>query len=189
MARPKGIPFSEENSGSNYADFAVAKKADGKIKLQRMLLLLAYAVFSIVYCAVFLVVVQMPALIAILPLLIFIFYLCTWRFTKLEYIYIVYQGMIHIYQNNGYNKAKEVFAAHVSENLGIVPASDDYAETIKGCESTLDFSAGRGTPDRYVAVFAIDGKRIAAYFTAATKLLTALRYYGGENVIVTYVSR
>lgn len=189
MARPKGIPFSEENSGSNYAEFAVAKKADGKIKLQRLLLLLAYAVFAIAYCAVFLVAVKMPALIAILPLLIFIFYLCTWRFTKLEYIYIVYQGMVHIYQNNGYNRAKEVFTAHVSENLGIVPENEDYADVTKGCEITLDLSAGRGTPDRYVAVFEKDGKKTAVSFTAATKLLTALRYYGGENVIVTYVSR
>lgn len=189
MARPKGIPFSEENSSANYAEFGVAKKPDRKIKMQRALLILLYVLLAAVYCAVFLVFVKMPALIAILPLLIFILYLCTWRFTKLEYIYIVYQGMIHIYQNNGFNRAKEVFAARVSENFGIVPDTDGYKETVGSCDVALDLSAGKNTADRYVAVFAVNEKKTAVYFTAATKLLTALRYYGGENVIVTYVSR
>ena len=189
MARPKGIPFSEEYSSANYAEFAVAKKPDGKLKLQKTLLLLGYAAFAVLYCVVFLIVVQMPALIAMLPLIVFIFYLCTWRFTNLEYIYIVYQGMIHIYQNNGFNKAKEVFTARVSENLGIVPFSDEYAETYADCSQTWDFSAGKGTADRYVAVFEKDGKKTAVHFTAATRLLTALRYYGGAGVVLTYVSR
>ncbi len=189
MARPKGIPFSEENSSANYAEFAVAKKADGKLKMQRALLILFYAVLCVAYSAVFLVLVQMPALIAILPLLIFILYLCTWRFTKLEYIYIVYQGLVHIYQNNGFNHAKEVFTARVSENLGIVPENEDYQDVISSCETSLDLSAGKNTADRYIAVFSVNEKKTAVYFTAATKLLKALRYYGGEQVIVTYVSR
>lgn len=189
MARPKGIPFSEENSSANYAEFAVAKKPDGKLKMQKTLLMIFYAAFAVLYCTIFLVVVKMPALIAMLPLIVFIFYLCTWRFTNLEYIYIVYQGMIHIYQNNGFNKAREVFAARVSENLGIVPFQNEYAETYANCVQILDFSAGMGTLDRYVAVFEKDGKKIAVHFTAATKLLTALRYYGGEGVVLTYVSR
>lgn len=189
MARPKGIPFSEENSSANYAEFAVAKKPDGKLKMKKTLLIFFYAAFAVLYCTIFLVIVQMPALIAMLPLIVFIIYLCTWRFTNLEYIYIVYQGMIHIYQNNGFNKAKEVFTARVSENLGIVPFSDEYAETYAYCSEMLDFSAGRGTPDRYIAVFEKDGKKIAVLFTAATKLLTSLRYYGGEGVVLTYVSR
>ena len=189
MARPKGIPFSEEYSSENYAEFAVAKKPDGKLKMQKTLLILGYATYAILYCTIFLIVVQMPALIAMLPLTLFIIYLCTWRFTNLEFIYIVYQGMFHIYQNNGFNKAKEVFVAHVSENLGIVPLDDEYAEVFSDCIHTLDLSAGKGTSDRYVAVFEKEGQKTAVYFTAATKLLRSLRYYGGEGVVLTYVSR
>jgi hypothetical protein len=37
-------------------------------------------------------------------------------------------------------------------------------------------------------VFNIGGKKTAVYFNAATKLLQMLHYYGGEDVIVTYVS-
>ena len=79
MARPKGIPFSEENSSANYAEFAVAKKPDGKLKMQKTLLMIFYAAFAVLYCTIFLVVVKMPALIAMLPLIVFIFYLCRMR--------------------------------------------------------------------------------------------------------------
>ena len=188
MARPKGIPFAEENAGANYAEFSVTRKPDRKIKTQRLLFVLLYAAFSVLYCALFLVVWKMAPLIAILPLLVFILWLVTWKLTKIEYTYIVYQGQLHIYRVNGYNKAVEVFSAKVSENDGIYPAADaDYAGAMAGC-AVLDYSAGKGTEDLYFAVFPADGGRVAVYFTAATKLLSSLRYYGGEKVVVTYVS-
>ncbi len=188
MARPKGIPFSEENAGSNYAEFAVARKPDGAIKLQRFLFILLYVVFAVAYVAVF--AAKIPYLIAIMPLFVLIMWFFTWKLTKVEYTYIVYQGQIHIYRHNGYNKAKEIFTAKVSENEGIYPVSDEeYAKFAAECEVTFDYSVGKNTDDRYFAIFHVDGKKTAVYFTAASKLLTALRYYGGENVVVTYVSR
>ena len=68
MARPKGIPFTEENAGANYAEFAVSRKPDGKIRTQRLLFVLLYLAFALAYCFVFLVLVQMGPVIAILPL-------------------------------------------------------------------------------------------------------------------------
>ena len=114
----------------------------------------------------------------------------TWKLTKIEYTYVVYQGKMHVYKNNGFNKAKEVFSAKLSENEGIYPVSDeDYAKNADACEAVIDYSIGKNSDDRYFAIFNVDGKKTAVYFTAATKLLTALLYYGGENVVVTYVSR
>jgi len=189
MARPKEIPFSEDNASFGYAEFSVTRKPDGKIKMQRFLFVLLYAAFAALYCTLFLVVWKMAPLIAILPLFIFILWLVTWKFTNIEYTYIVHQGQLHIYRVNGFNKAKEVFSAKISENDGIYPASDaEYEKALLGC-TALDYSAGRNMPDLYFAVFPTDKERVAVYFTAAAKLLESLRYYGGEKVIVTYVSR
>lgn len=190
MARPKGIPFNEETAGSNYAEFTIARKPDGAIKTQRMLFILLYAIFAVAYIIVFTVLTKMIPLVAILPLFILILWFFTWKLTKIEYTYVVYQGQLHIYKNDGYNKAKEVFSAKLSENGGIYPASDeDYAKNADACKAVIDYSIGKNTEDRYFAIFTVDGKKTAVYFTAAAKLLTALRYYGGENVVVTYVSR
>ena len=190
MARPKGIPFNEETAGSNYAEFTIARKPDGKIKMQRMLFIILYAIVAVAYIFVFTVLTKMIPLVAILPLIILIMWFFTWKLTKIEYTYVVYQGLLHVYKNNGYNKAKEVFTAKFSETEGVYPVSDeDYTKYADACEAALDYSIGNNTEDRYFAIFAVNGKKTAVYFTAATKLLTAMRYYGGENVVVTYVSR
>ncbi len=190
MARPKGIPFNEETAGSNYAEFAISRKPDSTIKIQRLLFVLLYAAFAAAYIVLFTIVVPMVMLIAVLPLFVLMLWFFTWKITKLEYTYVVYQGKLHIYRHNGYNRAKEVFSAKLSENDGIYPEGDDeYADFAAKCEAELDYSVGKHTDDRYFAIFNVNGKRTAVYFTAAAKLLTAMRYYGGEKVIVTYVSR
>ena len=116
MARPKGIPFTEENAGANYAEFAVSRKPDGKIKTQRFLFVLLYIVFAVAYCFVFLVLFKMGPVIAILPLLLLILWFFTWKLTKIEYMYVVTQGYFHVYAYNGYNSAKEVLKEKLSEN-------------------------------------------------------------------------
>ena len=190
MARPKGIPFTEENAGANYAEFAVARKPDGKIRTQRFLFILTYLAFALAYCFVFLVLVKMGPLIAILPLFLLIMWFFTWKLTKIEYMYIVTKGCFYVYAYNGYNNAKEVLKAKLSETEGVYPDGDEeYAPLKNACEVQLDYSAGKNTEDRYVAIFSSDGKKTAVYFTASSKVLTVMRYFGGENVVVTYVSR
>ncbi len=189
MARPKGIPFNEETAGSNYAEFTIARKPDKQIKTQRALFVLLYVLFTAAYI-VFATITNLVMIIAILPLFVLMLWFFTWKLTKIEYTYVVYQGQLHVYKNNGYNKAKEVFHAKLGEVEGVYPVSDeDYAKYAEACEAVIDYSIGKNTEDRYFAIFSVNGKKTAVYFTAATKLLTALRYYGGENVIVTYVSR
>ena len=105
-------------------------------------------------------------------------------------MYIVTQGYLHVYRYDGYNKAKEILKAKLSENEGVYPAGDsDYDQFAKDCEAELDYSAGKNTEDRYFGIFCINGKKTAVYFTASSKILTGMRYFGGEKVVVTYVSR
>ena len=59
---------------------------------------------------------------------------------------------------------------------------------LEGVEANIDCTISSKSEDRYFAVFNIGGKKTAVYFNAATKLLQMLHYYGGEDVIVTYVS-
>ena len=100
MARPKGIPFTEENAGTNYAEFAVARKPDVKIKTQRLLFVLLYAAFAAAYCFVFLVLTKLPMVIAIMPLFVLIMWFFTWKLTKIEYMYIVTQGHHHLHRSS-----------------------------------------------------------------------------------------
>ncbi len=187
--KDNGIPFSEETAGANYAEFSITRKPDKEIKAKRFLFILLYAFVLGVFSYLFLVLTKMGYVMAIVLIIEYIIFLATWHLSKIDYTYIVEKGNLHIYKVVGRLKAKEVVNVKISENQGICPADDeDYANLLDGVEATLDCAISPKSEDRYFAIFNIDGKKTAVYFNAATKLLQMLHYYGGENVIVTYVS-
>jgi hypothetical protein len=187
--KDNGIPFKEETAGSNYAEFSVTRKPDNEIKTKRFLFILLYALVLGIFAYIFLVLTQMAPVMAIVLIIEYIVFLATWHLSKIEYTYIVEKGNLHVYKLVGRLKAKEVVNVKISENQGICPADDeDYANLLEGVEVTLDCSISAKSEDRYFAIFEINGKKTAVYFNAATKLLQMLHYYGGDNVVVTYVS-
>ena len=187
--KDNGIPFKEETAGANYAEFSITRKPDKEIKTKRFLFILLYVAVLAVFAYVFLVLTQAAPVMAIVLIIEYIVFLATWHLSKIEYTYIVEKGNLHVYKLVGRLKAKEVVNVKVSDNMGIAPAGDeDYAYMLDGVEATMDCSISEASDDRYFAIFNIGGKKTAVYFNAATKLLQMLRYYGGEDVVVTYVS-
>ena len=188
--RDTGIPFNEETAGSNYAEFSITRKPDKEIKTKRFLFILLYAAVLGIFAYLFIIKFsQLAPVMAIVLIIEYIVILATWHLTKIDYTYIVEKGNLHIYKVVGRLKAKEIVNVKVSENQGIAPTDDeDYANMLEGVEASIDCTISPKSEDRYFAVFNIGGKKTAVYFNGATKLLQMLHYYGGENVIVTYVS-
>ncbi len=187
--RDTGIPFNEETAGANYAEFSITRAPDKEIKTKRFLFVLLYAAILAIFAVVCFVLTKMAPVFVLSIFAEWIAILATWHLSKIEYTYIVEKGNLHIYKLVGRCKAKEVVNVKVSENMGIAPADDeDYAYMLNGVEATVDYTISPKSEDRYFAVFNIGGKKTAVYFNAATKLLQMLHYYGGEDVIVTYVS-
>ena len=188
--RDTGIPFNEETAGANYAEYSITRKPDKEIKTKRFFFLLLYAAVLGIFAYLFIIKFsQLAPVMAIVLIIEYIVFLATWHLSKIEYTYIVEKGNLHIYKLVGRLKAKEVVNVKISENLGIAPADDeDYAYMLEGVEASIDCTISPKSEDRYFAVFNIGGKKTAVYFNGATKLLQMLHYYGGENVIVTYVS-
>ena len=187
--RDTGIPFNEETAGSNYAEFSITRKPDKEIKTKRFLFALLYIAIVVIFAVVCFVLTKMAPVFILAIFAEWIAILATWHLTKIDYTYIVEKGNLHIYKVVGRCKAKEVVNVKISENLGIAPTDDeDYANMLEGVEASIDCTISPKSEDRYFAVFNIGGKKTAVYFNGATKLLQMLHYYGGENVIVTYVS-
>ena len=187
--RDTGIPFNEETAGSNYAEFSITRAPDKEIKTKRFLFVLLYAAILVIFAVVCFVLTKAAPVFVLSIFAEWIAILATWHLSKIDYTYIVEKGNLHVYKIVGRCKAKEVVNVKISENMGIAPVDDeDYAHMLEGVEETLDCTISPKSEDRYFAVFNINGKKTAVYFNAATKLLQMLHYYGGEEVIVTYVS-
>lgn len=186
--KSNGIPFKEETSIGNFAEYTISRKSDSEIKLKKCLFSLLYVAILVLFIFICFIWTKMAPVFVAAIFAEWIAILATWHLTKIEYTYIVEKGNFHIYRICGRKKAVEVLNEKVSENLGIYPADDeDYKPALSECTAELDFSESKKSDDLYFAIFNIKGKKTAVYFNAAGKLLTTLRYYGGENVIVTNV--
>lgn len=185
MKKIKGIPFKEEEESEHFAQFTVTHRPDGKTKLKRFLLIILYAAFAGAFIVIFTVLTKMAAVVALLPFLMWILWFFTWKYTQIEYCYVVCKNVFYIYKINGYGKAKEIMTFPVSACESVSPA-----ENITEADATVrDFRSYPSCPDSYSAIFSEKGKRVCVLFDASEKLLSALKYYGGDAVAVSKVSR
>lgn len=185
MKKIKGIPFKEEEESEHFAQFTVTHAPDSKIKLKRFLLIILYAAFAGAFIVIFTVLTKMAAVVALLPFLMWILWFFTWKYTQIEYCYIVCKNVFYVYKINGYGKAKEIMKFSVSACESVTPA--DKVDTSSADVS--DFRSSRACPDSYAAVFTGDVGRVCVLFDASAKLLCAMRYYGGDTVEISNVSR
>jgi hypothetical protein len=157
----------------NYFEYAVDKKAKGKHLLFRVLLIVFYVVFSLAYFLAF--VTTMPQIIAMLPFLLFIIVLFTWRYVNVTYEYIIAVGEITFSRIFGNKNRKDVLQLPIRE---LIEVSPDMGEKLTGFDKVYDFRSESSTPDSYILIF-MDGKdrRCLVYFEATKKALKLLQLY------------
>jgi hypothetical protein len=114
----------------NGAEFAKPVENKGKYKKKRMMFLGLYVAFAAAYLYVALVATKAAAIIAILPLLIYILYLATWRYCNFEWLIRINVGKITIYHL--YNKReKEKHSFMAKSILSALPDTEENFEKLK----------------------------------------------------------
>ena len=76
-----------------YSEYVVAKKAEGKNLLLRILLITLYMLFALSYFLFFTVVLPIVMLIALLPLFVWMLVFFTWRYASVEIEYQMNSGI------------------------------------------------------------------------------------------------
>ena len=181
----KGIPFKEEEEvNEHFSQFAVAAKPTKKDKLTRFFFVLLYVLFTGGYIVLFTVVTKIPYIIAILPFFLWMLWYFTWKHTQREYVYITCRGTFYVYSVDGYGNAKEVYKAVVSSLEKVAPA-----DMIVSADKKLMYCSSPDLRELYCALSSDNGTTTAVYFDPSSKLLSSLRYYGGDKVTVVQVSR
>ena len=132
--------------GINFAEYTVARKAEGKNKLARVALVFAYVIFAVAYAFVF-ISIKIPQLIAILPLLLWIAVFFTWKYASYDISYKVEEGYFYVDKIVG-KKRKNVFSIRVREANEIAPLS---AEKMASHDKNLvaDFRGTAKNSDAY----------------------------------------
>ena len=158
--------MSEENSFL-FAECAHPVTKRGKMRGRRTALVLAYALFAIVYAAFF-IAISLPQPIAILPLFVWMLVFFTWRTVSYECCVRTEGGRISFLRLYG-KKEKLLYSFPIASIVQIDEA--------KGEQIAHDLRADPPAGGGYVAVIRTDGGEESFAFDASDGVLRVLRYY------------
>lgn len=173
----------------NTYEFVVAQANRGKVKLRRILAVVAYVLFFLV-CAATLILLNLPWLVALLPLAEWIVIFFSWRYLAVEYEYSMTSGVMtfsHIY---GGRTRKTRLELNIKSCHEIAPLDDDALTRLEGREIAKEyrFISADDASEIYYALFEEDGEPAVVLFEPTAKALSILRFYNPMTV-VTKVSR
>jgi len=169
----------------NNFEYGAMKKSEGDIKKRKTLFILLYAVFT---GAAFGVVIWSKLLPvgAIVPLLLYILALATWRYTQVDYKYIIETGNLTLTRKYGNSKAQALTELRL-KNAELIAPMRESEDKIRDFEPELVYDAlpSVSCVDAYVILYRNkDGKRCAMYIEVSAASLKALRYYN-ENCVMS----
>ena len=163
-----------EFDSPNYAEYSYEKKSEGRVKLERRLMIAFYVGFFIGGLIVCIVTKLIP-LFAVAPTLTLILYLCTWRLVKYDVYYEFKSGMLEFgkirVNKHGRHKTPKL-SIHVKEALYIAPYESE--QQYSGAVRLYDYSESPSSDKRIVLVWDNAGVRCAVLFEGTAKIAKLL---------------
>ena len=167
----------------NSYDYTVDKKKEGSYRLKRTLMIGAYAL----YCLVFLVAIIWTRIIplgALIPLTLYIIYLCTWRFVSIEYKYTVESGLLMLYTVYGSKNKKKMAQIRIKDAKLIVPIHGYETEIAEFAPKNMyDGRSSKDSTDGYAILYYEGDTPAVIYIDAPEQSVKVLHYYNPDNTV------
>lgn len=169
---------------NNY-EYGIEQKIEGKLKTRKTLLLVLYFVFTAAAFGAVLVSKWLP-LGAVVPFLVYILVLATWRYVQVDNKYFIKQGHFIFTRKFGNSKATTIteFDLKTADHIAPISKSTDkiaeYAP--KNVYSGLSCEAAKD--NGYVALYTNSaGEKCALYFEIFDDTVKVLKYYNSNTIV------
>ena len=129
-----------------YSEYVVAKKAEGKNLLLRILLITLYVLFALFYFLFFTVVLPIVMLIALLPLFVWMLVFFTWRYAALEIEYQIHSGTVSFYHIYGGRSRRKMFEYRIKDLITVAPMDRTHEKEFTRATLTHDFRGAKTPP-------------------------------------------
>ena len=169
----------------NYAEYIVNVKAEGKLLIQKLLIILTFLILLAAGTwAVCGGIVNMP------PIEILVIGACGIGFyfvfekTRIEYEYVVASAMVEFDVIHGQRRRKNVLTVSLDDVERIAPVNTEtlsYIEARKPVRS-YDFCSSSKSQRRYFMFAMINGISTVIYFDAVSKTLDVLKFFRSNIV-------
>ena len=171
-----------ENHGFEYT---VTKKAEGKYLFAKVLMILGYIVFGVVYFFG-LALAHLYPLMAFIVLLEWILIFFTWRYVSVEYRYETVSGGIKFYKVFGGKKKKLLLEKRIKDFSCIKPYDEDAKANIATEKFVTRHACVRSENDAsdcFYAIYDTEGGKGIVIFEATQSALKILRFYNSNTVL------
>ena len=168
-----------------YAEYAVAKKAEGKNLLLRILLITLYVSFALAYFIFFTAVIPIVMLIALLPLFVWMLVFFTWRYASVEIEYQIHSGTVTFYHIYGGRSRRKKFEYRIKDLITVAPMDRTHEGDVARATLTHDFRGAKNTPDAYYFTYQKAGRTCAVFFEATAKTVKSFRYFNSAATVVS----
>ena len=185
------------NEFSTY-EFVVKQKTEGKWILARVGMIALYVAFVLAWVVIG--IKGFAALLALVPVTLWILIFFTWRYVSVEYEYSITSGELRFSKIFGGRSRRTCLTLQLRNAVRIAPLEN--AEEAKKAEAYAperEFSAisSLRAPDIYFMLFEYEFKehgktkkrRAILYFEATAKALQICRFYNPSATLMTSVTR
>ena len=165
--------------------FTVTKKPEGKYRQKRILFVLGYIIFGLLYFFG-LFAAHLYAFIAFIVLLEWILVFFTWRYVSIEYKYEIESSNVKFYVIYGSKSRKLILTRHIKDFDEIKPFDPAVKEEIKSrkYKAVNDFRSSESSQDGYCATYTDEsGSMSIVCFDGSQKTLKLFKYYNSKTVI------
>ncbi len=165
----------------NSYEYSAEQKTEGKWLASKLLLVLAYIAYTLVYLALIIKTGFVP-LGALIPLTLWIIIFFTWRYTSPDYTYTVLSGELTFTVRYGGRTKRERFKLRIAEAESIAPLSE-LKDEVREAKKLYSALPSRNAADAYAIIFTQGGAKCAFIFKATRDALKILHFYNKNTKI------
>lgn len=173
------------NDMINHAEVAVKRKLDSELLFKKLLLILLYVAFSLVFFAICYK-IKFVQICALLPLFVWMLVFVTWRYTDIEYEYVVSSGELSLAVIYGNRTRKKMLEVKISEAEKIAPYNDAAKASLGSVQikNVYNILKSKSYENAYYALFDIPKKgKTIVLFEGNEKALKIMRFYNPRTII------
>lgn len=169
----------EDKMRANYAEYLVKRKLDKANLLKRIgIILIAIVLLS---AGAFVITKMPPAAIGIfVAVAALVWYL--WRFTNVEYEYIIIQGTVEVYKIYGEKDRKLILEIKTQNIEKVAPVSENPTVLDGKYDIVTDISSGNSKDELYYVLYSDENGKGIIYLNVIKKTLDVFKYYRSTAV-------
>ena len=172
-------------------EFVVSQKMEGKWRMRRIIAVIGYVIFALVFFALGTTTKLLFPLLALTPLFLWMLIFFTWRYTRPDYEITTVSNSLRFTIVYGNRTRRPQMEVEFRKMQKIAPHDEAGQAEVERFQPEKIYTAASSmqAADLYYAIWEEDKQRCVLYFEATEQLLKICKYYNSAATVITLVSR